>query len=119
MVTDAKLPIKSKFKLNINEPPTSSMFKSTPLPGATTKVKTETSDGFKTFNEIPVTPAAPPAPIRMNAEETLREKLKLLRALEALEKKGIQLTYEGWVWIWFFYEIIIKSQSKQNHNISQ
>jgi len=82
----------SGIKLQINEPPTSSKFNSNPLPGATSKVKTETSDGFKTFNEIPVTPAAPPAPVRMSHEETLREKLKLLRALEALEKKGIQLT---------------------------
>lgn len=77
------------IKLKIDEPPTIS---SIPLTGATAKVKTETKDGFKTFNEIPVTPAAPPAPTRMSPEETLREKLKLLRSLEAMEKKGIQLT---------------------------
>ena len=79
----------SGIKLKIDE--TSSM-NSIPLSGATNKVKTETDDGFKTFNEIPVTPAAPPAQVRMTPEETLREKLKLLRALEAMEKKGIQLT---------------------------
>ena len=77
------------IKLQIDEPPSVT---ATPLPGATAKIKTETDDGFKTFNEIPVTPAAPPAPVRMSPEETLREKLKLLRALEAMEKKGIQLT---------------------------
>ena len=77
------------IKLKIDEPP---IIKTAPLPGATSKIKTETEDGFKTFNEIPVTPAAPPAPVRMSPEETLREKLKLLRALEAMEKKGIQLT---------------------------
>ena len=77
------------IKLKIDEPPSVS---ATPLPGATAKIKTETDDGFKTFNEIPVTPAAPPAPIRKSPQETLREKLKILRALEAMEKKGIQLT---------------------------
>ena len=77
------------IKLQIDELPSVT---ATPLPGATAKIKTETDDGFKTFNEIPVTPAAPPAPVRMSPEETLREKLKLLRALEAMEKKGIQLT---------------------------
>ena len=76
------------IKLKIDEPP---VVKAT-LPGATAKIKTQTEDGFKTFNEIPVTPAAPPAQVRMSPEETLREKLKLLRALEAMEKKGIQLT---------------------------
>ena len=76
------------IKLKINEPPSFT----SPLPGATAKIKTQTDDGFKTFNEIPVTPAAPPAPIRMNPQDTLREKLKVLRALEAMEKKGIQLT---------------------------
>ena len=79
----------SGIKLKIDDPPPIS---SIPLTGATAKVKTETEDGFKTFNEIPVTPAAPPAPARMSPEETLREKLKLLRSLEAMEKKGIQLT---------------------------
>ena len=77
------------IKLKIDEPPSVT---ATPLPGATAKIKTETDDGFKTFNEIPVTPAAPPAPARMSPQETLREKLKVLRALEAMEKKGIQLT---------------------------
>jgi len=76
------------IKLKIDETPSIKA----PLPGATARIKTETDDGFKTFNEIPVTPAAPPAQVRMSPEETLREKLKLLRALEAMEKKGVQLT---------------------------
>tara|TARA_B100000963_G_scaffold217600_1_gene189762 strand:- start:345 stop:1766 length:1422 start_codon:yes stop_codon:yes gene_type:complete len=80
----------NNIKLKIDEPP--SLSSTNPLPGATSKIKTETDDGFKTFNEIPVTPTAPPAPIKMSPEETLKEKLKLLRALEAMEKKGIQLT---------------------------
>ena len=63
-----------------------------PLREATTLPKIETDDGFKTFNEIPVAPTAPPPEKKMTAEEMLREKLKILRKLEELEKKGIQLT---------------------------
>tara|TARA_B110000495_G_scaffold200440_1_gene215701 strand:- start:793 stop:2178 length:1386 start_codon:yes stop_codon:yes gene_type:complete len=63
-----------------------------PLKSATTNPKVETADGFKTFNEIPVAPSAPPPTPSLSAEETLREKLKILRKLEDLEKRGIQLT---------------------------
>ncbi len=66
--------------------------KAEPLKEATTLPKVETDDGFKTFNEIPVAPTAPPPEKKMSAEEILREKLKILRKLEELEKKGIQLT---------------------------
>ena len=72
--------------------PNGNMSTAEPLKSATAAPKVETADGFKTFNEIPVAPSSPPAPQRMTAEETLREKLKLLRQLEELEKKGIQLT---------------------------
>ena len=63
-----------------------------PLKSATATPKIETDDGFKTFNEIPVAPTAPPRVPTMTPQETLREKLKILRKLEELEKKGIQLT---------------------------
>lgn len=63
-----------------------------PLKSATTTPKIETADGFKTFNEIPVAPSAPPPVPTMTPQESLREKLKILRQLEELEKKGIQLT---------------------------
>ena len=63
-----------------------------PLKSATATPKIETDDGFKTFNEIPVAPTAPPSVPTMTPQETLREKLKILRKLEELEKKGIQLT---------------------------
>ena len=66
--------------------------KATPLKSAVNAPKVETDDGFKTFNEIPVAPTAPPPAPKMSPEETLREKLKILRKLEELEKKGIQLT---------------------------
>jgi hypothetical protein len=63
-----------------------------PLKQATATPTVETSDGFKTFNEIPVTPSAAPAQPSLSPEEMLREKLKILRQLEELEKRGIQLT---------------------------
>ena len=63
-----------------------------PLKSATSTPKIETDDGFKTFNEIPVAPTAPPRVPTMTPQETLREKLKILRKLEELDKKGIQLT---------------------------
>ena len=55
--------------------------------------KNVTWDGFKKFNEIPVNPdiSVPQNP-SMNKNEMLKEKLKYLRQLEILEKKGIKLT---------------------------
>ena len=56
------------------------------------KKKTESVDGFKKINEVPVDPAiAPPKPT-LTREEILREKIIYLRKLEALEKKGVKLT---------------------------
>lgn len=54
---------------------------------------TKTWDGFSKFNNIPVNPdkqfsSAP----QMTKEEMLREKFKVLRKLESLEKKGVDLT---------------------------
>ncbi len=77
------------ISLKFDKPPEISV---EPLKKATSNPKIETNDGFKTFNEIPVAPSAPPPTPTLSAEETLREKLKILRKLEDLEKKGIQLT---------------------------
>ena len=77
------------ISLKIDEMPS---VKATPLKSATSAPKVETDDGFKTFNEIPVAPTAPPPTPTLSPEETLREKLKILRQLEELEKRGIQLT---------------------------
>tara|TARA_Y100000816_G_scaffold175374_1_gene126237 strand:+ start:21942 stop:23366 length:1425 start_codon:yes stop_codon:yes gene_type:complete len=55
----------------------------------------KTWDGFSKFNEIPVNPDAAstePAQPKMTKEELLREKFALLRKLEALEKKGVELS---------------------------
>jgi hypothetical protein len=52
-----------------------------------------TWDGFKKFNNIPIDPDKNvPVQPRLSPEETLREKLKVLRKLEELEKKGVKLS---------------------------
>ena len=51
------------------------------------------TSGFKEFNNIPVNPDLHvPKKREMSKEELLKEKFKYMRKLEALEKKGIQLT---------------------------
>ena len=52
--------------------------------------KDKTWDGFNSFNNIP-NPDIPATP-KISREELLKEKFKFLRKLEALEKKGINLT---------------------------
>jgi hypothetical protein len=54
-----------------------------------------TWDGFSKFNDIPVNPDADvnvSSQPKMSPEELLREKFKILKKLEALEKKGVELT---------------------------
>lgn len=60
---------------------------------ADTTNESKTWDGYGKFNNIPMNPdrAASSQP-QMNKDEVLREKFKFLRKLEALEKKGIELS---------------------------
>lgn len=89
------------IKLKIDEP---QVINSEPQPinlntsslGSSTAedIKTEeTWDGFKKFNEIPVNPSemAPEKP-KLTPQQELREKFVYIRKLEALEKKGIQIS---------------------------
>lgn len=89
------------IKLNIDEP---KVINTVPQPinlntstlGSSTaeNIKTEgTWDGFKKFNEIPVNPSemVREKP-RLTPEQELREKFVYIRKLEALERKGIQIT---------------------------
>ena len=85
-------PDDNNIKLNISEPSDPPPVTAQPLSGIEKKPTVETSDGFKTFNDIPVAPTNPPPQPKMSPEQLLREKLGYLRKLEALEKKGIQLT---------------------------
>ncbi len=82
-------PKEHNIKLNVNEPEVKRV---NPLESVNNKVKTETDDGFKKFNEIPVAPTNPPPQPKLSREQELREKLSYLRKLEALQKKGITLT---------------------------
>jgi len=59
----------------------------------TTAADSKTWDGYGKFNNIPINPDKHvPTQPQMSREETLREKFKFLRKLEALEKKGVELS---------------------------
>jgi len=60
---------------------------------AGTPSDSKTWDGYGKFNNIPINPDKHvPSQPQMTREETLREKFKFLRKLEALEKKGVELS---------------------------
>jgi len=82
--------------------------------------ETKTWDGYGKFNNIPMNPdvnvSQHPG---MSKEELLREKFKILRKLEALEKKGIELTKKysmdsSLAEMQGEYETIMDEKSKQN-----
>jgi hypothetical protein len=53
----------------------------------------KTWDGYGKFNNIPINPdKAIPTEPKLSRDEMLREKFKYLRKLEALEKKGVELS---------------------------
>jgi len=53
----------------------------------------KTWDGYGKFNNIPLNPDNPvPLEPKLSREDTMREKFKFLRRLEALEKKGVELS---------------------------
>ena len=85
--------LKIDEKKSIPTPPTLNGGSSVGAATAKDETKEKTWDGFKKFNEIPVDPTKPvPVKPTMSNEQVLREKLKVLRKLEALQKKGVQLT---------------------------
>lgn len=80
----------------------------------------KTWDGFAKFNDIPVNPdkefSFEP---KMSKEEVLREKFKYLRKLEALEKKGVELSKKynmesSLQEMQGEYETIMEEKTKQN-----
>ena len=77
-----------RINLNPQEP------KSVTIGEATrdTQMNQSTWDGFAQNNDIPITPSADLSLKPQSKEESLKEKFDLLRKLEALEKKGIELT---------------------------
>jgi len=80
----------------------------------------KTWDGYGKFNNIPLNPdKSVPLEQKMSKEEMLREKFKYLRKLEALEKKGIELSKKysmdsSLQEMQGEYETIMEEKSKQN-----
>jgi len=89
---------------------------------STAEVETDskTWDGYGKFNNIPINPeknmSSQP---QLSKEELLREKFKFLRKLEALEKKGVELTKKynmdsSLAEMQGEYEMIMEEKSRQN-----
>jgi hypothetical protein len=81
---------------------------------------TSTWDGYNRFNEIPVTPEKTmQSQPTQTKEEILREKFQLLRKLESLERKGVQLSKKYTMESPILemkgeYETIVDEKAKQN-----
>ncbi len=77
-------------------------------------------DGYGKFNNIPINPDKPIHTMpQLSKEEMLREKFKYLRKLEALEKKGVELTKKytmesNLMEMQGEYEMIMEEKSRQN-----
>ena len=80
----------------------------------------KTWDGYGKFNNIPINPdIIMSSDTKLSKEELLREKFKYLRKLEALEKKGVELTKKynmesSLQEMQGEYEMIMEEKSKQN-----
>jgi hypothetical protein len=87
---------------------------------AGTASDSKTWDGYGKFNNIPINPDKHvPSQPQMTKEEMLREKFKFLRKLEALEKKGVELSKKynmesSLQEMMGEYETIMDEKSKQN-----
>jgi hypothetical protein len=85
-----------------------------------TESDNKTWDGYGKFNNIPLNPdSSVPLEPKMSKEELLREKFKYLRKLEALEKKGVELSKKynmesSLQEMMGEYETIMEEKTKQN-----
>lgn len=85
-----------------------------------TENENKTWDGYGKFNNIPLNPDKPiPMEPKMSKDEILREKFKYLRKLEALEKKGVELSKKysmdsSLQEMMGEYETIMEEKTKQN-----
>ena len=85
-----------------------------------TENEDKTWDGYGKFNNIPLNPDKQiPLEPKMSKEEMLREKFKYLRKLEALEKKGVELSKKysmesSLQEMMGEYETIMEEKAKQN-----
>ena len=81
----------------------------------------KTWDGYGKFNNVPINPdaTARSSQPQMSKEDVLREKFKYLRKLEALEKKGVELSKKynmesPLLEMQGEYETIMEEKAKQN-----
>ena len=80
----------------------------------------KTWDGYGKFNNVPLNPDRPSSSgPNLSKEELLREKFKYLRKLEALEKKGVELSKKynmesSLTEMMGEYETIMEEKNKQN-----
>jgi hypothetical protein len=85
-----------------------------------TENDSKTWDGYGKFNNIPLNPDKQvPMEPKMSRDEMLREKFKYLRKLEALEKKGVELSKKYSMdsplqEMMGEYETIMEEKTKQN-----
>jgi len=118
----------SIFGLNFSDDTPSVRFDDNPSIGkATTNTESDnkTWDGYGKFNNIPVNPdtrftgANMSGQPKLSKDELLREKFRFLRKLEALEKKGVELTKKynmdsDLAEMQGEYEMIMEEKTKQN-----
>ena len=81
----------------------------------------KTWDGYQKFNNVPINPdrSGMSSQPKLSKDELLREKFKFLRKLEALEKKGVELTKKynmdsDLAEMQGEYEMIMEEKTKQN-----
>jgi len=112
----------SNFNLNTNEKQ-GVRFTDVPSIGKSTSDsagENKSWDGYGKFNNIPIDPDKQTSTLpQMSKEEMLREKFKFLRKLEALEKKGVELSKKysmesSLQEMMGEYETIMEEKSKQN-----
>ena len=96
IITSSSFQPKSSLFGNVSDEKPSVRFSENPSVGestAQTADQSKTWDGYGKFNNIPISPESNMASQpQMSKEELLREKFKYLRKLEALEKKGVELS---------------------------
>jgi hypothetical protein len=87
---------------------------------ANTTSDAKTWDGYGKFNNIPINPdVRVPLEPKLSKDEMLREKFKYLRKLEALERKGVELTKKynmesNLQEMMGEYEMIMEEKTRQN-----
>jgi hypothetical protein len=85
-----------------------------------TENENKTWDGYGKFNNVPINPDKNvPLEAKMSKDEMLREKFKYLRKLEALEKKGVEISKKysmesSLQEMQGEYETIMEEKTKQN-----